>query len=222
MKNARLQWILTVVGVAALAGCSSPQPLVVTHPIDMEVEAGGKVFLHPLKGDIVHWTDQNGADLPVTFTIPNLTPCTESGSSLSKCTVKDKTGLFPYTCSGCADPAVVVGSNTGPLTAMDAKDRPAVVNADAGYLYCDPNSSTAPAVSPQNLQAGPSDTIQWFATTPSLKPWTVTLTTGTCKELTIDDAHPLCTLQPGAKSQNYSITATTCSGTNTTPQLTIK
>jgi plastocyanin len=69
-------------------------------------------------------------------------------------------------------------------------------------------------VSPDQLTAAVGDTIQWFATTSSLAPWTVTLQAGTCREAAINQGQPLCTVQTAApKSQSYSIVATTCTGT---------
>jgi plastocyanin len=205
MCRSKLLWTLavSVLGVT-LAGCGKSQHMT------MEVEAGGKVFVKPKIGDVVNWVGTDGKPSVVSFTIPGLSPCQESGN-VSTCTVV-KAGVFPYSCTGCTDPAVVVGSDSGPFMGTKYSPRNVAVRSDAAYLYCDA-SSHAPKASPDPLPASVSDTIQWFPTDPKMANWTVTLQAGTCKEGTINQSQPVCTVQAGAASQTYSITADTCTGT---------
>ena len=123
MNNYRLRWTLAVLVAAGatLGGCGNSRPIV------MQVEAGGKIFVRPQKGDVVQWIDANAQAFAVNFPIPGLSPCKEKGTSLSTCTV-DKVGVFPYTCVGCADPAVIVGSDVGPLTGTARNPQGSVIN----------------------------------------------------------------------------------------------
>jgi plastocyanin len=199
-------WALAVAVLGAtLAGCGNSQHMA------MEVEQGGKIFVRPKIGDVVQWTGPDGKPFTISFTIPGVTPCKETSNSLTTCTVA-KAGIFPYGCSGCADPAVVVGSDTGPFYGVSHKLQAAVRNADGVYLYCDATSH-APKASPDPEIASAGENIQWFATDPKMVNWNVTLQSGTCSQTSINQGQPVCTVQPGAQSQTYSITADTCTGT---------
>jgi plastocyanin len=218
MKSSRFLWTLAflVVGGGALAGCGK-------QPVVLEVQSGGKIFLRPKKGDVVRWVGADSQPVAVNFFIPGASPCKETGSSLNTCTVVDTHGVFPYACDGCADPAVVVGSDVPLQGAVGTarKARGAVLNAQAGYLYCDP-ASHAPKVKPDTLVATGGDTIQWFAAGPNIVDWSLILQSGTCNESTVNQSQPVCTVRADApKSQNYPITADACAGTGSAG-LTIK
>ena len=206
MKRSRLleALVVSVMG-ATLAGCGNSQHMV------MEVEQGGKVFLRPKVGDVVQWVGPDGKPFTVNFAIPGHTPCQEIAASLDTCTVA-RQGVFPYDCSGCADPAVVVSTDTGPFYSSIQKSQALVRNADAVYLYCDA-STHAPKAIPDPELASAGEKIQWFATDPKMINWSVTLQAGTCSEGGINQGQPVCTVQAGAQSQTYSITADTCTGT---------
>ena len=221
MNNFKLRWTLAVLVAAGatLGGCGNPRPIN-PRPIVMQVQAGGKIFARPRKGDVVQWIDANAQAFAVNFPIPGLSPCKEKGTSLSTCTV-DKVGVFPYTCVGCADPAVVVGSDVEPQTGTARKPGGSVINAEAGYLYCDANSH-APKAYPDPLPAAGGDTIQWFAAGSNIVSWNLALQAGTCSETTINQDQPVCTVKADApKTQTYSITANACTGTGSAG-LTIK
>jgi hypothetical protein len=216
MNGSKVLWTLavSVVGGAMLGGCGKPQPIV------MQVQAGGKIFLRPKKGDVVQWKDANSHPVAVTFPVPGMSPCHESATTLDTCTVDKEGNVFPYICDGCADPAVAPGSDTGPLEGLALKAQGTVNNAQAGYLYCDP-SSHAPKVYKDPLTAADGDKIQWFPG-PNMATWQITLQLGTCAEPVINQAQQVCTVQPSApKKQTYSITADGCTGTGSAG-LTIK
>jgi plastocyanin len=213
VNNFKLLWTLAVLvaAVATLGGCGNAQPIS-PRPIVMQVQTGGKIFVRPHKGDVVQWIDANKQAFAVNFFIPGVSPCKEMGASLSTCTV-DKAGVFPYSCVGCADPAVIVGSDVGPLNGTARRPQGSVINADGGYLYCDA-SSHAPKASPDPLPAAGGDTIQWFAAGSNIVSWNLVLQAGTCIETTINQDQPLCNVKADApKTQTYSITADACTGT---------
>src|ERR1039457_1861342 len=188
MNGSKVLWtlVVSVVGGAMLGGCGKPQPIV------MQVQAGGKIFLRPKKGDVVKWKDANLQPVDVTFPVPGMSPCQESATTLNTCTVDKEGDVFPYTCPGCSDPAVAPGSDTGPLQGLGLKAKGTVNNAQAGYLYCDP-SSHAPMVYPDPLTAAGGDKIQWFKGG-SIVNWQITLQAGTCAEPVINQAQPVCTV----------------------------
>ncbi|MGB7760044.1 MAG: hypothetical protein WBL61_09455 [Bryobacteraceae bacterium] len=220
MDVSKLMWTMaiSVMGGTMLGGCNWGNP----KPVVMEVEAGGKVFLHLEKGDTVQWKGAGSAQLVVKFPIGS--PCQGTsgpGGGWNTCTVQTD-GVFPYTCDGCADPAVVVGSGGGPLTGAAQTLAGNPINAQAGYLFCD---SGVPKAYPDPLVTADGETIQWFpAAGANLGAWQLTLQSGTCTETAVNQGQPVCTVQKNvpAGKQSYSITAPTCSPTPGTAWLTIQ
>ena len=70
MNNFKLRWTLAVLAAsgATLGGCGNPRPIV------MQVQAGGKIFVRPHKGDVVQWIDANAQAFAVNFPIPGVAP----------------------------------------------------------------------------------------------------------------------------------------------------
>jgi hypothetical protein len=207
--NRSISISMLTLAALSLAGCS--------HPIIVEVEGGGKSFLHPRKGDVVKWQDSAGVAFNVNFPIGS--PCTEPNNPTSICTLKQD-GFFPYECTGCADPGLAVGSNDGQKTEAALHPSGAPRDAEAGYVFCDANTKAAkvypsPLVITASTAAGDSK-IQWFPLGGSgIATWAVTLQPGTCSEATINQTQPLCTLQPGAQSQTYQVTGDACTSPGT-------
>ena len=214
MKRSNLNWMLAL-GALWLIGCEDKKA-----PVVMQVQGGGKVFLHPQQGDVVQWKDSSGKAFPVTFPPIGTSPCQESANPTSTCTLK-LGGVYPYDCAGCADPVIIVGSDGGPLQKAVVLPKGNVLDSQSGVIYCDAASKAAKVYKdPLQVAAstgGANSKIQWFPYGNSgITAFTVTLQPGTCQEATIDQSQNICTLLAGApKSQTYNVTADVCSSPGT-------
>lgn len=205
MKHCTI-WIITL-SVMLLVGCGGNKETIL-------VLAGGKPVLYPVKGDTVHWVGPDGkTGLPVTF--PTGSPC-ESVSDPTTCKIKLE-GYFPYECTGCGDPGLVVGSdNMLKLLGAQQMSTSVIANPQVGAIYCKQNKTTiypdplsAPATTADSVS-----TVQWLPAGGSgITTFTITLQNGTCKEgTTINQAQNVCTLMVGAPAtQSYPVTADACS-----------
>jgi hypothetical protein len=198
-------YLIATLSLASLVGCGS------SRKTTIQFLAGGKPVVYALKGDVVQWIGPDGSALPVTFPVGS--PC-QPGGPASTCTVQE-TGAFPYECTGCSDPGVVVGSDNGrpPSKAMSSTT---VADAQLGYVYCDKTTKAA-KVYPDPLPApaataGGDSTVQWLPLGGSgISTYAIGVQSGTCKEGMIDQSQDVCTLVVGAPSQTYMVTADTCS-----------
>jgi len=208
MKNSTL-YLITALSLTLLAGCGG------SGKTTIQFLAGGKPVVYANKGEVVEWIGADGKALKVKF--PVSSPCQE-GSLTSTCTTQME-GAFPYDCTGCSDPGIVVGSDNGGLHGQMKKTMAsnAVANAQLGYIYCDTTTKAAkvypdPLVAAASTASGVS-TVQWVPIGDSgITNYTVTLPTGnTCVEgMTINQMQDVCTLVVGAASTPYTVTADVC------------
>ncbi len=199
-------WI-TALSAMLLVGCGNKETILVL--------AGGKPLLFPVKGDTVHWVGPDGkTGLPVTF--PTGSPC-ESVSDPTTCKIK-LDGYYPYECTGCGDPGLVVGSDSqvNLLLGTHHMSTSTIANPQVGAIYCKQNKATI-YPDPLSASAPTADsvsTVQWLPAGGSgIKIFSITLQNGTCKEgTTINQAQNVCTLLVGAPAtQSYPVTADACS-----------
>ena len=225
MKISTAIWMLAS-GAVWLVGCSAP-----TH--QMEMRAGGKVYLTAYQGDVVKW--KPAADFP------NHSPCKGHVGSpqkgVSSCTIDapNNGALYTYTCAGCSDPAIKVGTNvvlqgdSGTATNLTTASQPAPIN-------CDNNKKAiADPVSAPASNDGLSSNVSWYVDGESdTTPFTVSTFTlkgsasSPCAEDTqmpkipINETHPYCTLNKGSAGvYQYQLTAKTCTGGVGTATLTV-
>jgi hypothetical protein len=205
MRYPSLHWIAAV-SLTFLVGCSKQ------GAVTIQFLAGGKPVLQAQKGDVVKWVGPDGNPLVVNF--PVSSPCQE-GSMTSTCTPR-LPGLFPYDCTGCSDPGLVVGTTTFEVPSGLKMAPNTIASAQLGYISCDKATKVAkvytdPLPAPPSTPGGDS-TVQWKKVGDSgITKFTIGLQPGTCKEGTIDQSQEVCTLVAGAASQTYTITADACS-----------
>jgi len=138
--------IAFLIGLAAgyLAGYMSK-----SNRMMMEVEPLGKVAPHPRSGDVLVWPKS----APASF-VPVGGLCDEGKDNITTCTIRKglDTGqarIFRYTCPGCTDPDVPVGSDIGVLKHPPLAQLPAAAAAMPILVYCDANTAKAyPAEAP--------------------------------------------------------------------------
>jgi hypothetical protein len=202
--------IVLVCSLALLAGCHTETTL--------QVQAGGKVFLNPNKGDKLTWVDSHHHGLPVTF--PYGSPCAE-GDNTTTCTINVPSGYFKYKCAGCIDPGIGVGSTSGTALTQDYKPHGTGVNSASTpdpFIYCENGKAAA-----EKVEASVGDKIQWFGAG-EVTAWTVTPAASTCEEAgPINQSSPVCTIKAGATSNPYQVNAPFCrTDPNGTSSITIR
>jgi hypothetical protein len=180
----------------------------------MSVTYDNKVAIHPKDGDTVRWKDM------VTF--GHYSPCkgheNDTGYKTYNCevTVKEGTayGHYRYSCGGCTDPEIVVGSDDS-LYFDKIKPKPA--NVHYVYISCGAGNTIKP--DPTELSVTMNETIQWdpdggLGQYP--KTWTVTWdgTPPTCTEGPINQGQRECTISGASAEYKYTVTSTdpACSG----------
>jgi hypothetical protein len=213
VRHTILYWIACV-SLTFLVGCA---------PTTMRFLANGKPVLQVAPGQVVTWLDPGDKLLPVTFNVSS--PCNKKeGKMTDTCTTsKEKPGFYPYSCTGCSDPGLIIGkTNKHPIGGGSLPGN--TLDSPLGTLYCDAGVSK---VYPDPLRAAKpaqqGDTkVQWIPVGGSnIKEFTITPPTGTCYESAVDQKNDgVCTLLTTAASQTYTIKADACS-TPGTAQLTI-
>ena len=221
----RIGWFLVLTtAVSILAGCQKEKPNTVKL---LYASDENKVVLNPDKGTVLTWTNREGRPLPVTFGFGS--PCSESGSSLSTCTINVDKARVPYTCQGCADPEIVVGtdisgSSTGPTPA-------AFVQPPAGIVYMGCNSNAVAIymvdtpVPQAVIPAGAKVLFVPGGITPIGPDWKVDgFSAPICTNgASFGAGNGTCTLATTltAGSTNYNVSSAACNNTSTAGKITI-
>lgn len=201
-------------GLLLLSGCARRGFLAGGQKIRVQLQAGGKVFLNPDQGDVLTWVGPRNQALVASF--PHGTPCKE-GSQTPTCTINVASGYYYYTCPGCTDPGIAVGSSN-PISVLDFKPRQTAAQAVSSFIYCE-NDTTVAA---ERVTASVGDTIQWFGSGP-ITNWTVTVAPNTCGEgTTLSAASPVCTVISGAASNTYQVQTSMCRVPNGSSYITIR
>jgi len=198
----------------------------------IQIEAVGKAYLNPSKGDTITWVDQQNQRQTVQFG-PFGSPC-KQGTQVSECTIDVNSGFYKYGCNNCLDPGVGVGSNTQGLgNGGDVIKRgpgptpPTIVNhanPPDPFVYCDSNTATA---QPVTATPSGSDQIQWFpAAAITTADWKIQTPPGMCKEgqtftpPSRTQPTSTCTIVTNTAT-TYQVQANACSTSNGQAQLTI-
>ncbi len=189
--------------------------------IVLKVRPSGKVHLNAAVGDTVMWMSGKSAQ-KVTF--KGKAPCDEVAGTSNKttetCTV-NQNGIFSYTCDGCGDPALVVGSDMYPFEFTRAAKGMIVESAEVSIFCAESGNGTE--VDLAKITIAPTDKetesrILWnIEGGYGIKTFSFRLADGTCDTTVtpgnvIDENHKLCVLLKDApKNQTYTVKADACS-----------
>lgn len=188
----------------------------------------GKVILNPHMNDVIHFQKPN-TNLAATFLL--LSPCKEGapltlnspGMPVTSCTINVSTQTFSrflYSCPGCQDPEVVVGSDNEKTFLNGAAFR---ADQTVGMLCTGAPASIA--VLPATALEG--RVILWEALGDSssstyLSDWSITFTgNNPCTGGSISNGSPTCTVMTGAAgatpptSYAYTISSSHCANPGT-------
>lgn len=203
---------LALISVVGLVGCSSHSVPTVNL---MYMADDNKVALHVAQGTVINFEDASG----VTFPFGN--PCTESNPS-NQCTVNAAKARVPFSCTGCADPEIVVGSY--PLELRSHAMQASVTTAPTGIVYMACNSgqvAIGSVPSPLNISvatAAAGAIVSWVpgGLNEVGSDWTASnFSTTICgNNPTFKSGANTCTVDPHATqgSTTYSVTSASCGG----------
>jgi len=185
MKSWIIAFCMLLLGT--LAGCGHNEAQFVFSDV-------GDPLLYAKAGDVIKWSHQ-GNPLAVNFKY-GANPCT-AGDPVGTCKIQATRGEYFYDCQGCADPAIVVGSDvSGRLTTKGGILPPPYATPKDPKVYCD--SGQAKVSQPITAKVGDSFEIYPVGDiTFSVKFLTPTCTQGD----SLTNSAPSCTVIQGAASQ---------------------
>jgi hypothetical protein len=152
LRTSKLCMLTTglVLGAVIQCGCEN------TIPVTGSPDQPGKVVLNPKQGDIIEWTG-----VVPSFLGP--LPCS-GGISNGQCKITVPDGSYLYQCTGCIDPEVVVGPQSGyHFRAVLAATR--LSATDPVSMWCNSNQvNLAPNPATFTAHAGDSLEVVWIYT----------------------------------------------------------
>jgi len=216
------RWAIAPAAVLILAGCGDKPALTIQYYPLLQTSLP---MVAP--GATIYFRDATGKGFNPVFKLPS--PCSKKGSDLANgvCVVdlNARHTLYPYTCTGCGDPDLAVGSDlqndelgktVAPVTAVP----PALVQ-----FGCD-SGQPAKIVSgdPLSVSAASPGSIVWVLSGNGGDPnWTVsdfedgTTPTIICNSGSFNQSSSKCTLDPSkltaGHTYTYQVAANQCTGT---------
>ncbi len=212
----KLAIALGTVACLFLSGCGGNKMSMVVSPLT------GKVVPYPKTGDTIIF--------PAGLQFEISTPCDASATPAADGSVPCKVAVtnstpqpYLYDCTGCGDPEVIVGSDSGTLGSAAASPKHSADSADA--IAC--TDHTVQIFKP-SLSLAQGKTIQWVAVGDQpphiqhLVAWSITTTpAGICQQDSIGNQQTQCTLKGDPGAYTYTVASTDPTCTQSTGNITI-
>jgi hypothetical protein len=183
-------WIIAfcVLLLVILTGCRHNEVQVVFSDV-------GDPLLYAKAGDVIKWSN-NGKPVAVNFKY-GANPCS-AGDAVGTCKIQATQGEYFYDCQGCADPAIVVGSDVSRVmpTAVTGILPPPYATPKDPKVYCDAGQTKVS----QPITAKAGDSFEIYPVGDIA--FSVNFATGTCNQGdSLKNNASSCTIKIGATSQ---------------------